>query len=121
MARLAILGSAQSPTRKAEFLRVARESGFDLRRLAKRLGVSERTVKRFIRHSYDRRAAEWLKEQRLNLSLHYLTEFRCVKQAAHEAGFKQQAHYAREFKKVFRLTPTAYLTITQETHSVPFG
>jgi transcriptional regulator GlxA family with amidase domain len=109
MSRHALLGPANSPAHKIEFLRVARQSRFDLPTIARQLRVSERTVKRFIRLSYDRAAHEWLKEQRLNTSLQCLAASRSVKQAAIEAGFKQQAHYSREFKKQFRITPTTYL------------
>lgn len=120
MGRHAILGSARSSSSRAEFLRVARECGFDIRRLADRLAVSERTVKRFIRDSYDRQAAEWLKEQRLNESLLLLAESRSVKRAAHECGFKQQAHFSREFKKLFQLTPSAYLLLRSQRNDVFF-
>jgi AraC-like DNA-binding protein len=121
MARRAILGSAESPTQKANFLCIARECEFNLGFIARRLQVSERTVKRFIRLSYDQAASEWLKEQRLNLSLHLLDQHQSVKQAAAEAGFKQQAHFSREFKKLFRITPSTYLERRRETGSVLFG
>jgi AraC-like DNA-binding protein len=114
MARHAILGSASSSDRKASFLRMARECAFSLEILATRLRVSQRTIKRFIRLAYDRSAADWLKEQRLNASLHFLAEYRSVKQAALESGFKQQAHFSREFKKAFHITPSAYLLLREE-------
>ena len=121
MSRQAILGSANSSAQIAGFMRVSRECGFCVHTLARRLRVSERTVKRFIRLAFDRSAAEWLKEQRLGAALHLLAEYRSVKQAALETGFKQQAHFSREFKKAFRITPSAYLLLRQEKDSVLFG
>ena len=120
MSRPAILGSAQSPAHKIEFLRIAVECGFDLGGIAKRLQVSERTVTRFIRLSYDRSTAEWLKEQRLNKSLQYLARYRSVKYAALEAGFKQPAHFSREFKKAFHVTPSAYLIERDQRNPLQF-
>lgn len=102
-----------SPALQAVFLFRARAAGFDLNCMAREMGASEKTVSRAIRRLFDRTAAEWLKEQRLLASLEYLAQTGSVKRAAFEAGFKQQAHYSREFKKTFAITPSAYLARRQ--------
>ncbi len=109
----------KASVRKADFMRVARECEFELGSLARRFDVSTRTLQRFIRRSYDRPAEEWLKEQRLNQSLHYLAESRSVKRASEFAGFKQHAHFTREFKRTFRITPSAYLALRKKWDLAP--
>jgi AraC-like DNA-binding protein len=77
--------------------------------LARRLGLSERQLRRTLRASVGVSPREWLRRQRLAAALQMLTTAQSVKQVALSLGYTQMSQFSRDFKAQFGCAPSMVL------------
>jgi transcriptional regulator GlxA family with amidase domain len=98
----------------------ARASRFDLRQLANDLGVTVRQISRYFQKELGRTPQDWLDEQRMIAARLMLSHHQPVKRIAMELGFKQSAHFCRQFKKFYGMPPSEFLQLQQRLESQNF-
>lgn len=91
------------------WLRLAKELGYDERRMARRFGVTTRSLQRWWRRQEEGSLEEWLGEQRFLEAVQWLRLVGSVKEAAAQAGYPEAASFCREFKRWHGLTPGTYV------------
>ena len=102
------------------WLEVARKTGHHPGRLAKEPGIPVRTLRRYIRMTCKTTLGEWLRRDRMKGAKEALLEKHEVKWAAAELKFKTVAHFSRVFKRVYKLSPTAFLEeADRKRHGLP--
>ena len=74
--------------------------------LAKKCGVSLRTLERHFLKAMDRRPQTWLCEQRQQQAIELLRDGCNVTKTATLLGYKHATHFSREFKKHWGHAPT---------------
>lgn len=67
--------------------------------LAKKCGVSLRTLERHFREQFAECPRIWLAGQRQRLAIELLRDGSTVKEVAGQLGYKNQHHFSREFKR----------------------
>jgi AraC-like DNA-binding protein len=82
--------------------------------LARRLGLSERQLRRTLRASVGVSPREWLRRQRLAAALQMLTTAQSVKQVALSLGYTQMSQFSRDFKAQFGCAPSTVLKKARE-------
>ncbi|MCU0785603.1 MAG: helix-turn-helix transcriptional regulator [Verrucomicrobia bacterium] len=87
----------------------ARDAEFSAHKLAKRCGVSLRSLERFFKETKAMTPQQWLHYQRLLQATSVLVESDSIKQAADLLGYKRASHFSREFKKHFGGSPSSFL------------
>ncbi len=87
---------------------VAKEAGYNSSKIAQRLGISERHLRRHIRSSLGCSLREWLDERRLTDAVSLLRTNKTFKEVAHDLGFKQQSHFTRKFKERYGMNPSEF-------------
>ncbi|MBK6586700.1 MAG: helix-turn-helix transcriptional regulator [Acidobacteria bacterium] len=85
--------------------------------MAKKTGISLShfpvAFKRVLKNS----PAAWLKEKRLEKAVHLIeTTYDHIDQIGIHVGIPDPSHFARDFKKKFRLTPTEYRSLFHKRH-----
>ena len=71
--------------------------------------MSLSTFKRSFKQFYKATPAAWLKQRKLDLSLHcLLTSDLAISQISFECGFKDTSHFIRVFKEKYKATPHQY-------------
>lgn len=89
-----------------------------LDQLAEAAYLSKRQFCRVFARNYQTTPIDYIIRRRLDYSCTLLRdEAVSVQQAAMESGFSDQNYYARQFKKVFRCTPTEYRERQKLLHS----
>ncbi len=76
--------------------------------LARRLGMSVRSLQRKVQHYYGISCREYIKQYQFLVAKNQLRQGDSVKQAAINAGFVSPSHFSRQFKRQFGLTPSDY-------------
>jgi AraC-like DNA-binding protein len=84
-----------------------RNHGFRRDRIARSLGLSERSFHRLIKDSLDVSPGIWLRRERAVSALYRLRDGSSVKQLAFEFGFKHPGDFTNEFKHWYGVTPHA--------------
>ena len=87
---------------------LAEESRYSVSGFARRRGVSERQFRRFTHGTFGQPPHTWLHSLRLRLAAERLTRGTPAKVAAVELGYKDLAHFSRDFKKAFGEGPTEW-------------
>src|SRR6516162_2870522 len=85
--------------------RVAREAEFKPSRMASLCAVSDRQLQRIFRRHLHCTPSHWLRELQCRLAKDLITQGYSSKAAAAELKFATEAHFCREFKKVFGVSP----------------
>lgn len=99
--------NANSPAER-DWERVAREAGFRPAEMAVRCSISERQLQRIFRKRFDCTPRRWLRELQCRLAKELVAQGYSTKAAAAELHFATDAHFCREFKKVFGASPQAF-------------
>jgi len=77
-------------------------------RLALNCGVSPRQLERYFQTKYGVAPHQWLCELRLRTAVELIRDRTMVKEVAIELGYKHAAHFARDFKKCFGVSPSCF-------------
>lgn len=93
----------------AEWQDSARHASYDEHRLARHLGVTQRTLQRWWRPHGLGSLEVWLWEQRLPRTVRLLELFGSVKEVASLAGYTDPTLYGRHFKRAHGITPGEYI------------
>jgi len=83
----------------------ARNSGFDMQRLAERCGVTQRHLRRYFQAARRESLREWLHAARLHEASELLKQGLLVKEVADITGFKRASHFSRVFKLMHGFSP----------------
>jgi AraC family transcriptional activator of pobA len=94
---------------KRKWHELAWHAQFNARILSKNLQISTRQLRRYTDQVFGMSAQEWLNEQRLQTAAGMLRKHRSAKYVALELGFKQLAHFSREFKLFHGVSPRHFL------------
>jgi AraC-like DNA-binding protein len=91
-----------------EWERVAREAGFKSAEMAILCSISERQLQRIFRKRFRCTPRRWLRDLQCRLAKELVAQGYSTKAAAAELHFATDAHFCREFKKVFGASPQAF-------------
>ena len=86
---------------------LAATSSYSVKMLAKRCDISQRQLERFFWHTKKQLPHQWLNELRQKQGLILMDGHALVKEVAGQLGYKQAAHFSREFKRFHGVSPTA--------------
>ena len=103
----------------ADWVGLARDTGYDPGGMAARCRVHLRTLERFFRRNFRKTPTEWMLELRCRLAAERILEGYSTKAAAQEFGFSDPPHFCREFKKRFGVTPQNYVLLSSAVPSGP--
>jgi AraC-like DNA-binding protein len=78
---------------------LAKEANWRAAALAKKCGVSVRTLERHFLKEMGKSPTAWIAEQRRQLEAELLLDGSMVKEVAERLGYKNQHHFSREFKR----------------------
>ena len=82
--------------------------------LAQKCGISESYLRKLFQRVYGMSPMEYARQQRLVSAREYLDSGEYTVSAAAElSGFRDISYFSREFKKMFHITPAAYLKNSQ--------
>ena len=86
----------------------ARKATYQVKALAHQCEVSLRQLERYFVHRFRSRPHVWLNRLRMREARKLLLKGEMIKQIAPELGFKQVAHFSREFKRSFGVSPRLF-------------
>lgn len=99
---------AERLVRVQEWERVAREADFRPTRMAALCSISERQLERIFKRHLNCTPSQWLRELQCRLAKDLVAQGYSSKAAAAELKFATDAHFCREFKKVFGTSPQTF-------------
>jgi AraC-like DNA-binding protein len=94
--------------RAREWERLAREADFKTTRMAALCSISERQLERIFKRKLNCTPSQWLRELQCRLAKDLVAQGYTSKAAAAELKFATDAHFCREFKKVFGTSPQTF-------------
>lgn len=86
----------------------AKDARYNASRLARKLGVTLRSLETFFRERLGVSPHEWILQKRMREAAALLTRGSSVKAVASESGYKQVSHFSREFKRFYGVGPRYY-------------
>lgn len=86
---------------------LAHAAGYCAVLLAAQCGISTRQLERFIREKMASSPHKWLRKMRLDRAVVLLQQ---QKPLADELGYSSSAHFSRDFKGFFGMTPSQFLS-----------
>ena len=87
---------------------VARRAEFRPARMASLCSMSERHLQRIFKRHLHQTPSQWLRELQCRLAKQLIAQGYSSKAAAAELNFATDAHFCREFKKVFGMPPQTF-------------
>ena len=87
---------------------LAKAAGFSAARMALLCSMSERHLQRTFKKSLRCTPSRWLRQLQCRLAKDLIGRGYSSKAAAAELNFATEAHFCREFKKVFGVTPQSF-------------
>jgi AraC-like DNA-binding protein len=87
---------------------LAHEAGFRLGKMAVLRGVSQRHLQRIFKRQFRCCPRKWLRELRCQEARRLIAQGYSSKAAAAELNFATGAHFCREFKRVFGVSPQRF-------------
>ena len=87
---------------------VARQAEFRPAKMATLCSMSERHLQRIFKKHLQRTPSQWLRELQCRLAKQLISQGYSSKAAAAELNFATDAHFCREFKKVFGTPPQTF-------------
>ena len=94
--------------RVADWERMAREAEFKPARMASLCSISERHLQRIFKKYLQCTPSRWLRDLQCRLAKDLIAQGYSSKAAAAELKFATDAHFCREFKKVFGASPQSF-------------
>jgi AraC-like DNA-binding protein len=96
------------PTIPRDWQRLARQAEFKPARLALLCSMSERQLQRIFKKSFNSTPRLWLRKLQCQMAKGLIARGYSTKAAAAELNFATEAHFCREFKKVFGASPQCF-------------
>jgi AraC-like DNA-binding protein len=87
---------------------LARDAAFKPARLAILCSISERQLQRIFANTFHCTPRKWLRKFQCRLAKELIARGYSTKAAAAELNFATEAHFCREFKKVFGASPQCF-------------
>jgi len=87
---------------------VAKAAGFNPAKMASLCSISERHLQRTFKKNFQCTPSQWLRLLQCRLAKDLISQGYSTKAAAAELKFASDAHFCREFKKVFGLSPQSF-------------
>ena len=87
---------------------VARQAEFKPAKMATLCAMSERHLQRIFKKHLKQTPSQWLRELQCRLAKQLISQGYSSKAAAAELNFATDAHFCREFKKVFGTPPQSF-------------
>ena len=84
---------------------LAEGSNYSPKALARRCGVSLRHLQRFFKATRSQLPRQWLNEYRQRKARELMGAGALVKEVAAQLGYKHAAHFSREFKRYYGMSP----------------
>jgi AraC-like DNA-binding protein len=100
--------TAQGPGSTSDWERLAKEAGYNSSRMASLRGVSERHSQRLFKKHLGCSPTRWLRTLQCRLAKDLISQGYSSKAAAAELKFANDAHFCREFKKIFGVSPQKF-------------
>lgn len=97
-----------SPDAERDWERIARDAGFKPAEMAVLCSISERQLQRIIRKTFGNTPRRWLRELQCRLAKELIAQGYSTKAAAAELNFATEAHFCREFKKLYGAPPQSF-------------
>ena len=94
--------------RTQDWERVARDADFRPAKMALLCSVSERHLQRIFKKYLQCTPSYWLRELQCRIAKGLISQGYSSKAAAAELKFATEAHFCREFKKIFGASPQSY-------------
>ena len=94
--------------RSEDWEEVAKQAKFKPSRMATLCAISERHLQRIFKRHLRQTPSQWLRELQCRLAKKLISQGYSSKAAAAEMNFATDAHFCREFKKVFGLSPQSF-------------
>lgn len=91
-----------------EWERVAQSAEFNVASIASLCGLSQRQLQRIFKSELRCTPSRWLRELRCRLAKRLILQGYSSKAAAAELKYATNAHFCREFKKVFGVSPQCF-------------
>lgn len=91
-----------------EWERVAEASGFNVSKMASICALSQRQLQRVFKKDLHCTPTQWLRELRCRRAKELILQGYTTKAAAAELKYATNAHFCREFKKVFGVSPQCF-------------
>ena len=105
--------------RNRDWLELAQKVGWSSSALAKKAGVSLRTLERCFHLEMGQCPQCWLNAERLRLAREWLMDGSLVKEVAARLGFKTPEHFARLFKQQHGHPPSRHAVQVPSVHQNP--
>lgn len=87
---------------------MGREADFSPAKMASLCSISERHLQRIFRSQFQCTPGRWLRELRCRLARELIAHGYSTKAAAAEVKFRTEAHFCREFKRVYGSSPQSF-------------
>ena len=94
--------------RTQDWEQVAKQAEFKPAKMASLCSMSERHLQRIFKKHLQRTPSQWLRELQCRLAKQLISQGYSSKAAAAELNFATDAHFCREFKKVFGTPPQSF-------------
>jgi AraC-like DNA-binding protein len=94
--------------RTQDWEKMAREAEFKPSKMATLCSMSERHLQRIFKKHLQRTPSQWLRELQCRLAKQLISQGYSSKAAAAELNFATDAHFCREFKKIFGTPPQTF-------------
>lgn len=91
-----------------DWVRLAREAEFRPARMSLLCSISERQLQRIFKTTFNSTPRQWLRQLQCRLAKELIAQGYSTKAAAAELNFATEAHFCREFKKVFGASPQCF-------------
>lgn len=105
--------------RISDWNEIATSAGYSATRLATKLQMSDRQVRRYFAERYGCTPHAFLNSLRLQVAHAALVEGASIKWAAAMGGYKQLSHFSRAFKKAYGRCPSCFsIRPTEEPESM---
>jgi AraC-like DNA-binding protein len=113
-----VIGMRSRLHQVTDWPKLAESSGYSIKELARSCKTSLRQLERFFRQTFGKSPQDWMNELRQEKAKHLMESGCFVKEAAAQLGYKQPAHFSREFKRYHGIPPTAAMAAVPSSPAI---
>src|SRR5882672_7768984 len=95
--------------RRMDWEQLARRGEFGPQEMARLCAVSLRQMERFFARQFRCTPQKWVRDYRLRLAKEFLARDSSTKAVAAELKFSSPAHFCRDFKRLYGVSPGKYV------------